>query len=330
MENKQESLKEKVFVRAPASSANLGPGFDLCALALESPTCTVCASTSVRDELKVDGSFNPPSEMQQNKVFNVLEGMRHDFGISEKLEIIIHNAIPIGKGLGSSGACCAGVAVALDELFGLELSKERLVEYAVLGETSLKLSEINALGGARAAIEAGLVHLDNVSAAIFGGITIITSFNPLKVASLPFPDCELLLFIPNKGKPSTEFARKVLPEMVSRRLEIANRRNLAGLLLGVQSNDISAIASSLEEFIVEPARFKAGLLPNYLEVRKLAKSFGFGCAVSGAGPTILAIGEKSNERKAELVEGVKNIFAISQVGLEIIESRPSAIGARVV
>ena len=320
----------RVDVVSPASSANVGPGFDLCALALGNPSCRVSVEFAERDSLDVRGGFAVPGRVEDNKVFNVIAGMRAEYGLRGALRVSLDNSIPVGKGLGSSGASCAGAAVALNELFGLGMGKEELVRFASLGETGLSLNEIESLGGLDDAIERGLVHLDNVSASIFGGLAVVTSFRPLKVKTFAFPECELILVLPERAKPSTEFARKVLPGTIARNLEIANRRNLSGLLCGVFARDARAVIDSLEEFVVEPARSVAGLLPNYAQVRQAAIGLGFGAAVSGAGPSILIVGEKGDANVGALLARVHSIFSASGVGFDVLRTSVYEKGASVV
>ncbi len=155
---------DRIRVEAPASSANLGPGFDVFALALDSPRDSVslrlgsgtgARAPSVR-MAKVTGLEVPRSEAENGACVVCLE-MAKRAGVKKEIVIELEKRVPIGLGMGSSGASAAAAAVAMNELLGLGLSSDELIFCAGKGE----------------AVTSGSPHYDNVSASILGGFVVV-------------------------------------------------------------------------------------------------------------------------------------------------------------
>src|SRR4029077_7476756 len=155
---------DQIRVDAPASSANLGPGFDVFALALDSPRDTVSLrfgsgsggrAPSVK-MASVTGLNVPRSEAENGACVVCLEMAKH-LGIKKEIVVELEKRVPIGLGMGSSGASAAAAAVAMNELLGLGLSSDELIFYAGKGE----------------AVTSGSPHYDNVSASILGGVGVV-------------------------------------------------------------------------------------------------------------------------------------------------------------
>lgn len=318
-----------VKVSSPASSANLGPGFDICGIALSGLECIVEMSESDGNSITSPNS-SLPEKFLENEAKSIIEVMRKEFEVREKVEVKVNSAIQVSKGLGATGACCAGIATAFSELYCLKLPKEELVKYSSMGEAADSLDALKRLGSIERMAEEGVNHLDSVSPSLYGNFTLVTSFNPIKVRVMQFPKCDLILVVPEKSKASSDDARRLLPETVPRKLEVANRRCLAEFLYGIQNNDLEAVISGMEEFIVEPAREKAGILPNYYEVKKLAREYGFGAVVSGAGPSILVIAEEGCRKKISFLEEVRSLFKEKKMGFEFLETSVAEKGSRII
>lgn len=284
---------EKIMVKTPATSANLGAGFDICGIALERPFDEMAVSISEKDSIKSTGQYAVPERIDENSCGPVIRRMKEDFGIKYGLEIVINKRIKPGGGLGSSAASAAGIAYSINKLFDLELSKEQLVNYAALGEK----------------ISAGVPHLDNVAPCIFGGFTIVFGKDPLKVKNVKVAGAmEAVIILPEKGKTSTKAARDVLPERISRASSQHNLRSLSSLICSMLDDDIENLTKAMDDQIVEPARAKAGILPHFYEIKKICQKFGYGVAASGAGPAILALGRKTNKGKKAMISEIENVF----------------------
>lgn len=151
----------RVTVKAPATSANLGPGFDVFGLALEKPTdqITLIVNTDKRIKIEISGiqarTISPLPD--RNTAGVVAQYMIDEYELKTGLTICIEKGIWTGKGLGSSAAPAAAVAYGLNRLFNLGLSDQKLIQLAAKGEV----------------VSAGSEHADNVSAAICGGFVIL-------------------------------------------------------------------------------------------------------------------------------------------------------------
>ncbi len=319
----------EITVKAPATTSNLGAGFDICGMALEEPfdfttvrkiekakskkSAAKSAENAEKTVIRNVGRYKAHEDAKESVIAAVIKKMREDFRFKDGFEIIVEKNIRIKGGLGSSAAEATAVAYALDKLYGLRLTREQLVYYASFGE----------------GFAAGSRHLDNVSSCVFGGFNITYSHDPIKVKRInPPKDLECLLVMPAKEKESTKFARSVLPETVPRKDALYNCFCLSKLIIGFVDGNVDLITRSLDDRIVEPARAKAGILPNLLELREIGKKCGYGVAASGAGPTMIALGSKKNADKKEFERKVGELFAGTGMAAELLWTKPSSEGAK--
>ena len=154
-----------MIVKAPATTANLGPGFDVFGMALENPSDKVTiAPLSKGIEIKVSGlaADTIPTNPEKNTAGVVAKQILEESSLKTGLMIKLEKGILPSVGLGSSAASAAAVAFGSNRLFNLELDDEQLIRLAAKGEVA----------------SAGFEHADNVSAAIYGGFIIIKSYSP--------------------------------------------------------------------------------------------------------------------------------------------------------
>ncbi|MBI4443231.1 MAG: homoserine kinase [Acidobacteria bacterium] len=257
-----------IQVRVPASSANLGPGFDALALALG--LYLRCSLRPSREGLRIrasgaDSSAIPPDKSNLIwRAFLRLAGEQH---AKEELELEIVNEIPLGRGLGSSAAAIvAGLALA-NEWLGLGRSRDQLIQAATEMEG----------------------HPDNVAAAVRGGLVVSCQADDGSVltANARFPkDVEAVLVVP-QYQLSTEAARAVLPAQYSRRDAVFNLQRVALLLASLGEGRTELLAEALRDRLHQP--WRAPLLPGFTEILKLRNIPGLlGVALSGAGPAVVA------------------------------------------
>jgi homoserine kinase len=243
------------------------------------------------------GADSIPTEPERNSAGLVAQKFLTRVNWPHGLRIKLEKGIIPGYGLGSSGASAAATAVALNKLLKLHLPNVELIKLAAYGEIAA----------------AGTPHLDNVSAAILGNFVVIGSHEPLDVIHLEPPKfLEVCIAIPRVPVPprKTEVARKVIPEMVSLRQAVRNVGRASALVAGFALKDIDLIGRAMEDAIIEPVR--ASLVPGYQIVRKKAIEAGAsGVAISGAGPSLIAIVNSqkvSSKRVAEaMVQGFEEI-----------------------
>jgi homoserine kinase len=255
----------------PATSANLGPGFDSFGLALglhDEVSCTVSRTDEV--EIEIDGEG--VATLSRGPDHLVVRSLRECLGRMgvrlPGLRMHCRNRIPHGRGLGSSSAAIvAGVVVAR----------------ALLADGEKRLDDLAMLDLA-AGIEG---HPDNVAACLFGGFTIAwTEPNGARVVSLrPAPDVVPVLFVP-ESQLETERARGLLPATVPHADAAANSAR-AALLVHALTVDPALLLSATEDRLHQEYRRVA--MPASLELMDRLRNAGIPATVSGAGPTVLAL-----------------------------------------
>jgi homoserine kinase len=246
------------LVRVPASSANLGPGYDVLAAAL---------SLFLELEVEETGEFSfdtgglDVSNGRDNLVVRAFESLHPADGIAFRLR----SEIPLARGLGSSAAAIVAGLFAADHLFELALSKEEML---------VRATEVEG-------------HPDNVAAAIHGGFVICRweAASPV-AARFDAPDgLEGIAVIPDE-EVATRTAREAIPLEIPREDAIANVAATATLVLGLQGNDLDLVAAGLSDRIHQERR--RALYPRSMELVDSARDYGaLGATISGAGPTVL-------------------------------------------
>src|SRR3954447_22831120 len=247
------------LVRVPASSANLGPGYD-----------AMAAAVSLHLELEVEetGEFSldpgglEVSTGRDNLVVRACESLHPADGIAFRLR----SEIPLARGLGSSAAAIVAGLFAADHLFELALSKEEM------------LARATELEG----------HPDNVAAAIYGGFVICGAGAEDRPSAARFDapgGLEGIAVIPAE-EVSTERAREAIPAEIPLADAVANVSAASRLVLGLQRADLDLVAAGLADSIHQPRRRE--LYPRSMELVDAAAELGaLGATISGAGPTVL-------------------------------------------
>jgi len=272
-------------LRVPASSANLGPGFDALALALGiflecrfRPSSALSIRVSGRDAVSI-------STGADNLIWQTALKVASDVGRTmPPVELEIDNAIPLGKGMGSSAAALTAGVVIADEMLGLRWAPQRVLDEA-------------------ARIEG---HPDNVAACVLGSIvaSAIDSEGIARAVRLELhPRYAVAIVVPDFVLPTVE-ARRVLPASYSKEDTIFNVQRSALLISALATGTTSAFPAALEDRMHQP--YRAKLVPGLSEIVKLRAPGLLGCALSGAGPSILVFYERGQEGVCELV---RNIFA---------------------
>ncbi|HEX7244836.1 MAG TPA: homoserine kinase [Solirubrobacterales bacterium] len=246
------------LVRVPASSANLGPGYDVLA-----------AAVSLFLELEVeeageysfdDGGLGVPAG-RDNLIVGAFESLHSADGIAFRLK----SEIPLARGLGSSAAAIVAGLFAADHLFELGLSREDFLARA---------TEIEG-------------HPDNVAAAIYGGFVICGAGEggPMAARFDAPSGLEGIAVIPAE-EVSTERAREEIPAEIPLADAVANVSAASRLVLGLQTADLDLLAAGLADRIHQDRR--RDLYPRSMELVDEARALGaLGATISGAGPTVL-------------------------------------------
>src|SRR5256886_9378357 len=256
--------------RAPATIANVGPGFDVFAMAVGGPSDEVAIRFADRNSLRVHGveATRIPSTFSDNTAGIVIDTLRAMTGITQALEVRVGKGIPPARGLGSSAASCAAAALAFLKAFpkSRDLGVAEVLRAAVEGEA--------AVSGR---------HYDNLAAALLGGFVTLGSSEPLLLSRLPVgPRIALAVPIPRFVLRTADM-RGILPSVVPLRDAVSNVGHAAILALALARGDSALAGRCLQARSAEPVR--APFLPGYAEARSAALKAGatrFGLCGSGA------------------------------------------------
>jgi homoserine kinase len=247
------------LVRVPASSANLGPGYDVLAAAV---SLYLELEVEETGEFSLDPGGLDVSTGRDNLIVRAFETLHPADGIAFRLK----SEIPLARGLGSSAAAIVAGLFAADHLFELALTKEQM------------LAKATELEG----------HPDNVAAAIYGGFVICGAGegdSPSAVRFDPPSGLEGIAVIPAE-EVSTERARKAIPAEVPLADAVANVSAASSLVLGLQTADLDLVAAGLLDRLHQP--YRRELYPRSMELVDSAAELGsLGATISGAGPTVL-------------------------------------------
>lgn len=260
-----------VTLRVPATTANMGPGFDTlgCALSLYN-TITVSIEGKHLTFTGVDDAYCN----RDNLVVAAYDAVMKKLGLSAEsgLHITIRADIPVSRGLGSSAALLCAGATAANLLHGSSLTVEEL------------LSVTTQLEG----------HPDNLAPAFFGGMTA-SAMNvdvPMTVRYRVSPDYSFVAIIPDYPL-STAKARSVLPSEVSRSDAVFNISRALLLAHALEHGEDEILRSALSDRIHQP--YRESLIPGYEEAKAAAFQYGaLGYCISGAGPTQLCVMKAEN------------------------------------
>lgn len=303
-----------VKVYAPATIANVGPGFDVLGLAIDAPGDIVIAKKKPEPGLSftlLNEQDNLPAN-DKNVAAHVanlmLEQLQPPFGVS----LVLQKQMPIGSGLGSSGASSAAAAYAVNALLPTPLTKSELVAFAVEGEM----------------LASGAPHADNVAPSLLGGACLIRHTKPLDVIDVPIWDTLFWVVIHPHLEVETSMARAALPEYIALSKMVHHCGNLAGLITGLITGNAALISRSLQDDIIEPIR--AQWIPGFHEIKSAAFTAGaLAFSISGSGPSVFAIttSDAIAKRVAQAIE--HTFFTVANVRCDHYISPLNKIGAKI-
>lgn len=295
-----------VRVRIPATSANLGPGFDCLGLALTLYNYVVLEE-SHSFQINLAGTF--ASGLPCDKSNLIWQSMcalwnEIDFPLP-KVTLHFENHIPPARGLGSSSAAIIGGLVAANEFAGGVLTKQELLRLA------------NQLEG----------HPDNVTPALLGGITLAVETKEKVIARtlLAKPDFKVLAIVPDFLL-TTDKSRSVLPPTVSREDAVYNLSRTALLVESIIHQDYELLKEGMQDRLHQNQR--ANLVPGLPETLKTALTTGaYGSALSGSGPTVLAL--VPAEKAATISQAMLDSLSSHGLSAEAFELSVDSEGATI-
>jgi homoserine kinase len=291
----------------PASSANLGPGFDALGLAVSVYlTCRFRPAECLRIGVEGrDAALIPTGP--QNLIWQTATTVARAHCMEmPPIELLMRNDIPLGKGLGSSAAALTAGVVIADHVLGLKLKPLRILDEAARLEG----------------------HPDNVAACTLGSIvaSAIDSGGVARAVRLDLPRrFGLGIVVPDFDLPTAR-ARSVLPESYSREDAVFNVQRAALLIAALATGSVSAFPAALQDRFHQP--YRAPLVPGLEEIVALRAPGLLGCVLSGAGPSILVFHERGYESCCDLVRQIFRLRGheseillteIADRGFEVIE-----------
>lgn len=273
----------KVTVKVPATTSNIGPGFDCMGIALPIYNeITVEEAVMPGSGIKINLidyneeplDLNVPTD-KNNIVYKAIELLYGFIGQSANdLVITIKTGIPVARGLGSSASVIVGGLVAANELLGKPADLDVLISIA---------TEVEG-------------HPDNIAPAFLGGFVLssLEEDGSVFYKKIDWPkEWKLTVFIPD-FELDTSISRSVLPERVSLKDAAYNSRRCAMLIEAIRTKDCEILKKALSDKLHEP--YRAKLIMGFEEIKKSTKNIDgvYGCVLSGAGPSVLVISDEKS------------------------------------
>ena len=272
---RETARAERATAFAPASVGNVAIGFDILGFAVDSLGDRVTAVrrsergvvihsvTGVAGELPRDPARNTAGQA----VLAMQAALQLDFGI----EIQIDKGIALGSGLGGSAASAVAAVVAANALLAEPCTRLELLMFALQGEQ----------------VASGSLHVDNIAAALFGGLVLTVGIDHPRVKQIPIPAGVRAVIVHPHMFLSTKQARAILKGTVELSDFVWQTANLAGFISGCYTDDLDMIRASFDDVVIQPQR--QALIPGFVDVRRAALAAGaLGCSISGAGPALFA------------------------------------------
>jgi homoserine kinase len=266
-----KTLRARASALAPGGVGNIGPGLDVLGMAVTGPGDGVIAERVAGTGVSmVDGGHaDLPREAHRNAAGIAAMAVIERAGAARAVgvRLTLRKGLPLAGGQGGSAASAVAGAVAVNRLLGNPLDAIALFECALAAEARLSGR-----------------HGDNLASALFGGVILVRSLDPVDIISLPVPRAlRIVLAHPAQRLPTTE-ARAVLPSVLERGAAIAQMANVAAMVAAFASGDLALLGRALDDRIAEPAR--AALLPGFVEAKAAALRAGaLAGSISGGGPT---------------------------------------------
>lgn len=294
-----------VRVQVPATTANLGPGFDCLGMALQlyNSVEMSAAPAGLLIEVQGEGGLDIPRD-SKNMVYQAAQRVFKQVGERPPgLRIKLHNNIPVARGLGSSTAAIVGGIIAANTIAGNKMDQKDIINLACAMEG----------------------HPDNVAAAVLGGIVVaVPAEGEIRCLKIPPPkNLRAAVSIPDFTLP-TRTSREVLPQQVPIGDAIFNIGRVALLVSALFTGDINQFAVAMEDRLHQP--YRTSLVPGMKKVFAAARLAGArGITLSGSGPAIIAYADGNLDLIARVMRDTfrqNGILAKSMV-LEV-----SPVGAR--
>ena len=265
---------EEIKIFAPATVANLSCGFDVLGCCLDTIGDQMILRKNNLNKLRIlrITGQDLPLDAENNVATVAIMEMLKSLGSTQGFDIEIDKKIKAGSGIGSSAASSAGAVFAANKLLGEPFNSKELIVFAMEGER----------------LASGNAHADNVSPALLGGFSLVKSYDPLEVLTLPSPAELRFVILHPPIELKTKDSRAVIKKEVPLKDAVAQWGNLAAFVSGLYTEDYELIGRSIEDKIIEPMR--SVLIPYFEELKTIALENGaLGFGISGSGPSTFAM-----------------------------------------
>ena len=305
-------MNNEIKIFCPATIANISCGFDVLGVALDTIGDEMVIKKTKEKGIRISKLEGQDLPMETHLNVAGVAGLAllavsdYDGGF----EIEIYKRIKAGSGIGSSAASSTGAVWAMNQLLNTPFSTLELVKFAMEGER----------------LASGVAHADNVAPALFGGFTLVRSYNPLDVIPIPSPSELYATVIHPQIEVKTSDSRKILKTTISLEDGIKQWGNLGGLVAGLFTSDYDLIGRSLEDHIVEPIR--SILIPGFDAVKATAINHGaLGCGISGSGPSIFSF-SKGEATAQKVGLAMKEVYKKIGIDFDVHVSKINANGIK--
>lgn len=295
-----------VRVRVPATTANLGPGFDCLSLALDlwNEAEFRFEGEGVCMEIHGEGA-EVLSQKPDNLILTAFYRLLRQVGAPAPrgLRLCVHNAIPVGSGLGSSASAVVAGLLAARTWSGVEIPLEQLVELAV------------SLEG----------HADNASAALYGGLTVsVNTSSGWLVERFEIAPLQVVVVLPQINL-STRSARLILPALLEHRDAVFNIGRSVLVTEALRTGDLDLLGRVMEDRLHQPYRLP--LIPGAQDAMRAAREAGAAAvALSGAGPSLIAF---PNQAPQSVADAMQAAFRKQGVPSRAFLLRTTLLGAQI-
>ncbi len=305
-------MNNEIKIFCPATIANISCGFDVLGVALDTIGDEMVIKKTKEKGIRISKLEGQDLPMETHLNVAGVAGLAllavsdYDGGF----EIEIYKRIKAGSGIGSSAASSTGAVWAMNQLLNTPFSTLELVKFAMEGER----------------LASGVAHADNVAPALFGGFSLVRSYNPLDVIPIPSPSELYATVIHPQIEVKTSDSRKILKTTISLEDGIKQWGNLGGLVAGLFMSDYDLIGRSLEDHIVEPIR--SILIPGFDAVKATAINHGaLGCGISGSGPSIFSF-SKGEATAQKVGLAMKEVYKKIGIDFDVHVSKINANGIK--
>ncbi len=288
-------MNSSIIVKAPATVANMGCGYDTIGFALEGIYEEIEVSKREDSKLVIESIKGADLSLKatENVATIAVKSLLNELGIDQGFNFRIVKHFKPGSGLGSSASSAAGAVFGVNHLLSSPYSTADLLPFALEGEAFASKS----------------YHADNVAPSLIGGCILIRSYHPLDFFSLPIAEELQILIVRPFAEIKTSEAKSILPKKIEVQTARNQWGNLASLVHAFHTKNWQRLNDSVQDFIAEPVR--KVLIPGYDSVKEIAlenESVGFN--ISGSGPSIFMLFQNTdslNNAKKEILTLYENM-----------------------